>query len=144
VLWFIFNIGRSHLIRSFNCEIYSNRLLFDIFCLFNNGQPTNCSLNHHCSMRRMFQTRYYQKRSPQSRFQFISCYCAFSSFRYPCFTRFSAVRKAKARIVNTGLTPPLFTCTEPSLTQRLSYPCTRPKGSVTDVEGSFPIRSVPA
>ena len=38
-------------------------------------------------------------------------------------------------MVSTGLKPPLVTWTEASATQRLSWPWTRPSGSVTDERG---------
>ena len=58
--------------------------------------------------------------------------------------RRSLIRRARARIVSTGLTPPLVTCSEPSATVTPSWPHTRPHGSVTEVRGSAPMRQLPA
>ena len=47
-------------------------------------------------------------------------------------------------MVRAGLKPPLVTWREPSVIQRLSWPWTRPKGSVTPSRGSAARRAVPA
>src|ERR1041385_5959486 len=60
--------------------------------------------------------------------------CYSPSARHGSATR-RLTRYARARMVRTGLTPPLVTCSDASTMCRLSCPQTRPHASVTEVAG---------